>query len=55
MIDFIIVAGKIIMTWFLVSFGMLYAFCPINDKDTTTAFRVTTLSVFAGLIYWVWR
>ena len=41
---------SVTIAYFCIGFGMLYAFCPINDKDTSTIHRVTTLLFFSGVL-----
>jgi hypothetical protein len=48
------IAGAIVATYFITSFGMLYAFCPINDKETSTLHRAITLVVALVALYFVW-
>jgi hypothetical protein len=51
--------ATVLAMYLTVSLGMLYAFCPINDKETSTIHRVVTLLVFslvlAVVLVEVWK
>ena len=56
MIDIILGLLCMLLIWGVMLVGIVYAFCPINDKDTTTTWRVVTLLVtlliVSALITW---
>lgn len=35
----------VLAMWAILCIGIVYAFCPVNDKDTTTTWRVVTLLI----------
>lgn len=42
--------GLVALMYFVACMGMLYAYCPINDKETSTTHRVVTLLVAGTII-----
>ncbi len=54
MIDALLIIATMFATCFIICFGIMSAFYPIDDKDTTTFHRVVTLVITTLIVSLLW-
>jgi cytochrome b len=54
MIEVLRITGLLLLSWAVVGLGLIYAFCPINDRDTSTLHRAVTLTITSVVCLRIW-